>query len=595
MMELEEPAVTPPVVSYYTDLEGYLSRYAPGSETLLQRCLFLASMCSSSSPQVAQQCYQFADQLLKSNGNTLVYRQVFAPPTTNLEEVTEHDKKNKGSISASGVLHQLHHVHPHIAKLFTNRHPYDSQWVNHADHAALIQEESLQSRLSSAQSHLSKEAIRSALLALGDFYFQRGMLREALRCIFKSRDVSTSHVQISEMCFKVIQISLDLADYAQASSFVSKAAHSVQQLSKGADNALASAKVHAASALCLFLNRESYSEAALKFASVPMELTFQYNTVISPEDIALYGTILCLATQDRVTIQRIFGISTEEDAVAGSMRDATGISTASTSGQTSSMGASSLVPGSVVGVAYTIKQRLELLPWLSELVQHYMRAEYGPCLSLLQRHLRELELDLRLHPHITILYDMTRDKCMVQYLSPYTSVKLSKMKSQFAGCFPPDGDALEVALVELIGRGHVNDEKTSQSLAARINTHDKTVILRNSVPCSRRQRVQTQQRIQLLSEKFQRDTEALLLRTICIERGMVLTAEHHAGSLTDGWADPSSGRSRERSRRDRGYGAVADGVESSDDDEAMKGEVVQGVGYGAMLDNIPMEENGQDA
>jgi len=93
MMELEEPAVTPPVCSYYTDLEGYLSRYAPGSETLLQRCLFLASMCSSSSPQVAQQCYQFAEQLLKSNGNTLVYRQVFAPPTTNLEEVTEHDSE----------------------------------------------------------------------------------------------------------------------------------------------------------------------------------------------------------------------------------------------------------------------------------------------------------------------------------------------------------------------------------------------------------------------------------------------------------------------------------------------------------------------
>jgi uncharacterized membrane protein YgcG len=228
--------------------------------------------------------------------------------------------------------------------------------------------------------------------------------------------------------------------------------------------------------------------------------------------------------------------------------------------------------------------------------------------------LRELNLDLRLHPHVTNLFQCIRKKCMVQYLMPYVSVEMSKMNRQFAGCFPTaadsvtsnntkqmeghtDADALEGTLVQLMGRGEVcaQDALGSDSLGARINCRNKTVVLRRAVPCARRQGLATQQRIQLLSETFQRDTEALLLRSTCIDQRMMLSTEHHAGGVVaTGSAGGSSSRGRGgRSRYGRGFGGGGGRpLDLQDDSSDEDGDGAFAVGFG--VDDVPMEENGQD-
>lgn len=58
------------------------------------------------------------------------------------------------------------------------------------------------------------------------------------------------------------------------------------------------AKLRAAGGLA-HLAEGRYAEAARSFTSVSTELTGQFSSVVSAEDIALYGGLLGLATMDR--------------------------------------------------------------------------------------------------------------------------------------------------------------------------------------------------------------------------------------------------------------------------------------------------------
>jgi hypothetical protein len=64
---------------------------------------------------------------------------------------------------------------------------YDQSFPSEAKMAAQSQLEVLEGRLSTAQAHINKESIRTALLALGEFHRGRGELREGWRRVVRSR------------------------------------------------------------------------------------------------------------------------------------------------------------------------------------------------------------------------------------------------------------------------------------------------------------------------------------------------------------------------------------------------------------------------
>lgn len=61
------------------DLDAYIARYEPNSETRLQRLLLMASVSSSSqsSADLARQAYQMAERQCRETANVGTYRQVF--------------------------------------------------------------------------------------------------------------------------------------------------------------------------------------------------------------------------------------------------------------------------------------------------------------------------------------------------------------------------------------------------------------------------------------------------------------------------------------------------------------------------------------
>ena len=59
------------------DVESYIGRYAPNSETRLQRLVFLAEHAPST--EDSQTAYRLLELQLKESGNDVLYRKIFDP------------------------------------------------------------------------------------------------------------------------------------------------------------------------------------------------------------------------------------------------------------------------------------------------------------------------------------------------------------------------------------------------------------------------------------------------------------------------------------------------------------------------------------
>jgi hypothetical protein len=173
---LNEP---PPAAAATTafDLDAYIGRYAPGSETRIQRLTFIATHATDEFIQ--QSALRLLESQLKESGNTVRYQQVFsssAQTNRNQDDPDDHD---------------------------------DDDWLTNtaiANEAAL---EVLEARLLAAQAHLNKDAIRTAYLNMGDFLLQKGQLRDALRNVQRARDYCTSRPQTLAICWKVIELAMN--------------------------------------------------------------------------------------------------------------------------------------------------------------------------------------------------------------------------------------------------------------------------------------------------------------------------------------------------------------------------------------------------
>ena len=155
------------------DLAAYIARYPVGSESRLQRLLFIAKQ----DPDLSAQALQLAELHFQETQNVRGYKIVFG--------------REKGG---GGIL-------------------YDAVWVQETErltHSAL---ETLEARLSASQAQLHKEAIRMAYLAIGDFLRQRGDLPGALRAVLRSREYCTTRPQTAHVCLLVIELAMNMRTY----------------------------------------------------------------------------------------------------------------------------------------------------------------------------------------------------------------------------------------------------------------------------------------------------------------------------------------------------------------------------------------------
>jgi hypothetical protein len=150
------------------DLDAYISRYPPTSTTYLHRLLFLAHQLHTEHGHNdnSAAAFRMATSQMKSSGNFRRY-------------LEEYEDEGNGNVASPSKSSNGHVIQQYIK--------YDPSFVSDAKASMACQLEVLEGRLSTAQSHINKESIRTALLALGEFLRGRGELREGWRRVVRSR------------------------------------------------------------------------------------------------------------------------------------------------------------------------------------------------------------------------------------------------------------------------------------------------------------------------------------------------------------------------------------------------------------------------
>lgn len=162
-----------------------------------------------------------------------------------------------------------------------------------------------------------------------------------------------------------------------------------------------------------------YGEAAKAFLQIEFNLpSAEYNHITSPNDIAVYGGLLALATMDRKDLQ------------------------------------------SKVLDNQNFRSFLEHEPHIRKAISLFVNGRYSSCLSILESMRTDYLLDVYMQKHVAKIYSDIRSKCIVQYFVPFSCATLDSLNTAFAR----PGESLEDEIVSMIREG---------TLKARIDAKNK--------------------------------------------------------------------------------------------------------------------------
>lgn len=266
---------------------------------------------------------------------------------------------------------------------------------------------------------------------LGQHYHSIGDLPASTKSYARMRDYCTTPSHIAIMCFRIIHVSIDQANWLAVQSNVQKIGHLNQ---KPADTEKHQAKLQAATGLAQ-LALGLYRDAAVSFlATDPRMITAKlddpsdedaYNEIITPNDVAVYGGLCALASMNRSELQKL------------------------------------------VLENSNFRNYLELEPHIRRAISFFVSSKYSSCLSILESYKTDYLLDLHLQRHIPELYFQVRSKSIVQYFIPFSSVTLKAMASSFA----TSEESIEEELVDMIHRG---------TLEARIDLQERVLLAKRT-------------------------------------------------------------------------------------------------------------------
>lgn len=234
----------------------------------------------------------------------------------------------------------------------------------------------------------------------------------------------------------------------------------------------------------------------------------QFNTVLSAEDLALYGGLLGLITLDRAAIERTIDVE-------------------------------------------VWRERIDVIPQLREAIRLYMKADYGGCLKLIMADkvdkgisgsvegvatIKErMARDIFLHRHMDALWKMMREKCIVQYYRPYSSISLDIMVDSFGFDTVDEVEDVVASLIE-----------SRRIIGAKIDGVRRTLTSLSVSGLERRKRKMMVRKVGMMGDKLLHEVEGMLLRLACVENDVVVVDEtksnnHH--NRRRGVSGGGSGRS----------------------------------------------------
>lgn len=241
---------------------------------------------------------------------------------------------------------------------------------------------------------------------LGHHLEETGHLKEAAEAYGRMRhDVSTTK-HIMDCAQRLISVALQRRDWTSALSNVGK----IGGIQGVEDERGMQPYVKVVLGIGL-LGVGKFNDAAQSFLqadpSVPADT---FNDIATPNDVAVYGGLLALATMDRNKLQaRVLENS-------------------------------------------GFRAFLEHEPHIRKAISHFINGRYSSCLQILDSYEADYLLDIYLQRHVKDIFRKIRRKCIVQYFVPFSCVTIESLDAAFAR----DGQSVEPELVSMIRDGTLN-------------------------------------------------------------------------------------------------------------------------------------------
>ncbi|KAF7542833.1 hypothetical protein G7Z17_g11237 [Cylindrodendrum hubeiense] len=177
----------------------------------------------------------------------------------------------------------------------------DDAWIESAERANKAETARLETELKGYKNNLIKESIRMGNEDLGRHFENIGFLNEAAEAYSRMRqDVSTTK-HIIDCGMHLVSVSLQRRDWAMVLNNLGK----ITGVQSGEDDKSSQAYTKIVSGIAL-LGLGHYQDAAKSFLltdfSVP---STTHSHIASPNDVAIYGGLLALATMERKDLQTL--------------------------------------------------------------------------------------------------------------------------------------------------------------------------------------------------------------------------------------------------------------------------------------------------
>ncbi|KAI0701936.1 G protein pathway suppressor 1 [Cytidiella melzeri] len=434
-MEVDEPeAAGPSKVKTATylpvddahpfDLEAYVSNYT--GRTIVDRLTWAIQQCPTIAPQALQVALSHVQHMRDPNAYTglyVVYEQAVA----------------SGVQEGMPQWNEVTDMGQDYVEELTRRNTEDRT--------------KLEVELKTYTSNMIKESIRMAYRDLGEFYRSIGDYQSALKHYQKLREYCTTSQHVLDMCLSVIELLIESRNFGLIASYVYKAEPALDATSNSLRNAnqgptatsappnrekIAAEREKVQSKLDLaialsHLAQGTYDKAATYFLKVGSikSLGNWIGTLISPADIAIYGTLCALASFPRSSIKAQI---LDNDN-------------------------------------FTLY--IEQEPYVRELVEAYMSSKFKTVLEILEKHSTRHGIDVFLAAHVVNLTNLIRSRALVLYFQPFASIKLENLSAAF-GWSP---QYLEQQIVSLIQAGEIEARLDKQNKILKAKDTDQRAAL----------------------------------------------------------------------------------------------------------------------
>lgn len=400
-----------------------------------------------------------------------------------------------------------------------HNHPIDTNWMAIHEDSNQTARQVLQGRLSTAQSHLHKDAIRQAYLALSEHDLKTGHLSESLGSLMRAVEYCTNRSQTAQISLLILQVAFGLQQYSTVREFASKVEHTVGSSFLASTSTAAAGLPVKGAAIGSSVSSNQLEDIEIKIGIakgiermvhgdykaaarilIPLVLKssntsssssssseggggnlLEWPGVTSPEDVAVYAGMMALVTQDRASILELA----------------------------------------------EHPEALELVPAMKELLLQCSRANYVQCMRAFSpsnvttgtsnaepQHLPFLLSPVGADVYITpsrwnSMTHKIREMCLIQYLKPYQCVKLDSMHALFYPAIATVNDLQDI-LVDLMSR---------QLLPPNFRLDMRSNVLYQTTPSAQKA---TKDKMQVMEECVMDDMYAMLIRLACLESDLVV-------------------------------------------------------------------------